>query len=90
MMHDKEWCKNNSVYSDMHKVWNAVQFDRKLKHHIQSCILLNFDAFGNHCEQYFAVLPPDLLHTVYAGVVRFSVCWALSVLKVNEELPKIY
>jgi len=81
--HDVEWCSDHSVHKDIAKVTYTVLLRyTTTKILSQSCILNNYPAFGIDPSHYFSVLPPDMLHTVHAGIVRFSVCWALSILKV--------
>lgn len=36
-------------------------------------------------NELFHVLPPDVLHTVHAGAIRYVVCWSLSIIKVNKK-----
>lgn len=84
-MNSNEWCDENSVHRDVSKVISVKNWrlNALIMYYEQSCILRNYSAFGNDIEHYFSVLPPDILHTVHAGVVRYSVCWALSILKAS-------
>lgn len=34
---------------------------------------------------YFSLFPADMLHTVHGGVVRYTVVWALDVVKVSMQ-----
>lgn len=90
-MQSKDWCFNHSIQLDIRKV--ALNINPLKSFNtcpIQSCIFSHFAAFGNNFQHYFSVLPPDLLHTVHAGIVRFSVCWSLSILKVNSRVSVIF
>lgn len=32
-------------------------------------------------QTFYESFPPDNLHTLYAGLLRYSVCWALDIVK---------
>lgn len=53
----------------------------------QSSLLKNTSAFalGTEMNEFFNILPPDILHTVHAGLIRYVVCWTLSIIKVSNK-----
>lgn len=73
---------------DVEEIWSK-RLDRKylqsMSIHedvIHNSFLKHWNVFGCAKEDFFAAFPVDMLHSMLAGVCRYTVAWTLSIVKV--------
>lgn len=92
----KQLLKNMSVVHDIDKVILLQLHIPTLTlsaftYLIKSFLFKNNRLFGGlgRDTSFFESFPPDNLHSLYAGVVKYTVCWTLDLIKCYSKAPSL-